>query len=76
MTREAKQVVVVVVLLMILRHFDDINFTDGTLLEINKPFFHAGNVENVITNGDLNQLFVFFEKLQTKSALLLLNHER
>lgn len=63
-----------VLLLLLLRQFDDVLLAGWTLLPTHEPAFETAVVEDVVTNGDLHQFFFLLEEAQTELALSLLHH--
>lgn len=55
-------------------HLYYVALTYGALLEIYQPLLKAMDVQNVLTHGNLHQVFFILKVLQTQSTLLLLLH--
>jgi hypothetical protein len=59
---------------LLLWQLDDILLAGGTLLPVNEPFTQAVDMENVVTDRNLHQLFFLLKVTQTELALGLLYH--
>ena len=59
---------------MVLGQANNVALAYGALLEVDKPFLKAMDVEDVLTHRNFHQLFFLLEVLETEPTLLLISH--